>query len=109
MAGSLSPLPGLSCGSPGRKLLLRLMHGVHVIKSFPDPVCAHTWKSLPGWPSDVPNDAVDCPGAKSTYLHDAAEVRLTLEDGDLEVGAAFVRFPSLTAQKPRLLHLLSYW
>lgn len=38
----------------------------------------------------------DCPGAKSTCLHAAAEVRLTLEDGDLEVGAAFVRFPSLT-------------
>lgn len=50
----------------------------------------------------------DCPGAKSTYLHAAAEVRLTLEDGDLEVGATFVRFPSLTAQKPRLLHLLTY-
>lgn len=55
---------------------------------------------------------LDCPGAKNTYLHNAAEVREvgpTLEDGDLEVGAAVVRFPSLTAQKPSFSICLPTW
>lgn len=111
--GGLALLPGLSCSFPGKRLTLTcpLMSWLYVIKSFPDFITCGLTCVAAAFQAGCQMCLIKLLATAAPMLREQASAR-TLELGmvsphgcpwkmGISVGPSFVRFPSLSPQKPK--------